>query len=139
MRQFSDRFRLPTDVVVSHAMTEPGRTAAVDEVQSDEMILDIGPATRKAYRAAILPARRLFWNGPMGLYEQAPFAEGTLDVAKSVAECEGYTVIGGGDSAAAVAAAGVDDRVSYVSTGGGASLEYLEGRRLPGLACLVAK
>ncbi len=136
MRRFSDRFRLPSDVVVSRAMTEGGHAVLVEEVGSDEMILDIGPLTRSIFREAIVPAARIFWNGPLGLYERAPFAEGTLAVARAVAECKGYTVVGGGDSAAAVAAAGVAQSVSHVSTGGGASLEYLEGRTLPGLVGL---
>ncbi len=139
MRRFTDRFRLPSDVVVSRAITEAGHAVNVEEVGSDEMILDIGPATRGIFREAIVPARRIFWNGPMGLYEQANFMAGTLAVAQAVADCQGYTVVGGGDSAAAVAASGIAERVSHVSTGGGASLEYLEGRPLPGLADLVEK
>ncbi|MDA8344485.1 MAG: phosphoglycerate kinase [Thermaerobacter sp.] len=139
MRRFSDRFRLPSDVIVSRAMTEGGHAVNVEEVGSDEMILDIGPATRRIFREAILPARRLFWNGPLGLYERDPFAEGTLAVARAVADCKGYTVVGGGDSAAAIAASGLAENVSHVSTGGGASLEYLEGRTLPGIAGLLER
>lgn len=136
MRRFSDRLHLPADVVVSRAMTESGHTVTVDDVGSDEMILDIGPATRAQYRVTIGTARRLFWNGPLGLYEQPQFAQGSLEIARAVGDCKGYTVIGGGDSAAAVAQAGVADRVAHVSTGGGASLSYLEGEELPGIAPL---
>lgn len=136
MRRFSDRLRLPQDVIVSRAITEPGHAVAVEEVGSDEMILDIGPMTRVQYRETIATAARLFWNGPLGLYEQPAFAEGSLEIARAVGECGGYTVIGGGDSAAAVSRASVADRISHVSTGGGASLAYLEGQELPGIAPL---
>ncbi len=137
MRRFHGRFHLPIDVVTTRAITEPGHAVNVEEVGSDEMIVDIGPATQAAYRDIVLGARRVFWNGPLGLYERAAFAEGTLAVAKAVAECAGYTVVGGGDSAAALAASGLSDRVGHVSTGGGASLEFLEGRLLPGIEGLV--
>ena len=133
MRRFQGRFHLPTDVVATRSITEEGHAVNVEEVSSDEMIVDIGPATQAAYRGIILAARRVFWNGPLGLYEKAPFAAGTLSVAQAVADCPGYTVVGGGDSAAALAASGLSERVGHVSTGGGASLEFLEGRRLPGI------
>lgn len=136
MRRFSDRLRLPQDVIVSRAITEPGHAVPVEEVGSDEMILDIGPTTRAQYRETVATAARLFWNGPLGLYEQPAFAEGSLEIARAVGECGGYTVIGGGDSAAAVSRASVADRISHVSTGGGASLAYLEGQELPGIAPL---
>ena len=137
MRRFQGRFHLPIDVVATRAITESGRAVNVEEVSSDEMIVDIGPATQAAYRDIVLGAKRVFWNGPLGLYERAPFAEGTLALAKAVADCRGYTVVGGGDSAAALAAAGVSDKVGHVSTGGGASLEFLEGRVLPGIEGLL--
>ena len=137
MRRFQGRFHLPIDVVATRAITDPGHPVNVEEVGEDEMIVDVGPATQAAYRDIVLGARRVFWNGPLGLYERAAFAEGTLAIARAVAQCEGYTVVGGGDSAAALAAAGVADRVGHVSTGGGASLEFLEGRVLPGIEGLL--
>ena len=97
------------------------------------MALDIGPATVEAYRRVILTAQSLFWNGPMGLFERPAFAEGSLGIARAGADCSGFTVVGGGDSLSAVQMAGVADSYSHVSTGGGASLEYLEGRPMPGI------
>ncbi len=137
MRRFQGRFHLPIDVVATRAITEDGRAVNVEEVGSDEMIVDIGPATQASYRDIVLDAQRVFWNGPLGLYERPAFAQGTLAVARAVADCRGYTVVGGGDSAAALAVAGLADKVGHVSTGGGASLEYLEGRVLPGIEGLL--
>ena len=100
------------------------------------MGLDIGPKTIATYREIIAGAKTVIWNGPMGVFEIDAFARGTIEVAKAVAEVKGITVIGGGDSIAAVAKAGVTDRITHISTGGGASLEFLGGRKLPGVVAL---
>jgi phosphoglycerate kinase len=101
------------------------------------MGLDIGPSTISAYEAAIKSARTLVWNGPMGVFEIEAFSRGTMAVAQAVAAVEGTTIIGGGDSIAAIRQAGVADKVTHISTGGGASLEFLGGRTLPGVAALA--
>ena len=100
------------------------------------MGLDIGPRTVQSYRDVIAGAKTVIWNGPMGVFEIDAFANGTLEVARAVASVKGTTVIGGGDSIAAVAKAGVTDRITHISTGGGASLEFLGGRKLPGVEAL---
>src|SRR4029077_12698627 len=115
----------------------PAETLDVgDPAIGDRMGLDIGPKTVAAYRAVIAAAKTVIWNGPMGVFEIDAFAKGTMEVARAVAEVKGTTVIGGGDSIAAVAKAGVTDRITHISTGGGASLEFLGGRVLPGVAAL---
>ena len=103
------------------------------------MGLDIGPATASAFADEIKRARIVLWNGPMGVFEMKPFAEGTLAIARALAECDGTTVVGGGDSVAAITRMGLADRIDHVSTGGGASLEFLAGDPLPGVACLEDK
>ena len=128
---------LPVDVVVASSVTaETGQVVPVAAVPNDAMILDIGPATVTAFAERIAGAGTVFWNGPMGVAERPAFARGTLGVARAVAACDGFTVVGGGDSIAALEATGLADAVSFVSTGGGASLELLEGRSLPGIAAL---
>jgi phosphoglycerate kinase len=125
---------LPEDVVVAGSLdAQSGQVVKATQVPDEAMALDIGPATVEAFRRAILPAKAVFWNGPMGLFERAPFAKGTLGVANAGADCAGFTVVGGGDSLAAVNQAGVAERYDHVSTGGGASLEYLEGSAMPGI------
>jgi phosphoglycerate kinase len=133
------RFELPVDHVVAPKLEAgaPAETLAVgDAAIGDRMGLDIGPKTIATYRDVIAGARTVIWNGPMGVFEIDTFAKGTLEVAKAVAAVKGTTVIGGGDSIAAVAKAGVTDRITHISTGGGASLEFLGGRTLPGVAAL---
>jgi phosphoglycerate kinase len=130
--------RLPVDVVVASSMeAESGSPVAVDQVKGDQLALDIGPASARAYADDIARSRTLFWNGPMGVFERPPFAAGTLAVARAVADNRlAYTVVGGGDSVAAVNQAGVADKISHVSTGGGASLEFIQGVTLPGIEAL---
>ena len=129
---------LPTDVVVAREVSEDAetRTVPADGIESGWKGLDIGPETAKTFANAVAEARTVFWNGPMGVFELAPFAAGTKAVAEAVAAASGYTVVGGGDSAAALAELGLADRVDHLSTGGGASLELLEGKTLPGVAAI---
>jgi phosphoglycerate kinase len=128
---------VPTDVVVAHSLeSESGAVVPVGTVPPDQAIFDIGPETVSQFCGRIASARTLFWNGPMGVFERAPFSAGTLAVARCVAKADAFTVVGGGDSLAAIAAAGVSDRIDHISTGGGASLEFLEGRHLPGIAAI---
>ena len=125
---------VPDDVVVGTSIDdERGDVVDVANVAGDRAIFDIGPETAARYARAITGAATVFWNGPMGVAERHPFASGTLTVARAVASSDGTTVVGGGDSIAALARAGLLQRISHVSTGGGASLELLEGRRLPGV------
>lgn len=125
---------LPQDVIVADGIGASSGTAVpIGSVPEDAMALDIGPRTVETFRQAIVNAKSLFWNGPMGLFENPAFAAGSMGVAEAGAECTGFTVVGGGDSVAAVNQAGLADRYKHVSTGGGASLEYLEGRTLPGV------
>jgi phosphoglycerate kinase len=129
---------LPRDVVAAAGIkADSGKVVTAMTVPEDLAALDIGPETVRAFAEGIGRARTIFWNGPMGVFESEPFAAGTIGVAKAVAGVPGaLTVVGGGDSVAAVHRAGVADRLSHISTGGGASLEFLEGKRLPGLAAL---
>lgn len=127
---------LPADVVVAESPeSKEGRLVPVNEVPQDQMILDIGPATVAAIRAQ-LSAKTVFWNGPAGVFERPPFAKGTLAIAQALGLCEGFTVVGGGESVEALKKAGVSEKIGHVSTGGGASLEFLAGKPLPGLAAL---
>jgi len=129
---------LPTDVVVAREVSEDAetRTVPADGIEPGWKGLDIGPETAKTFAKAVAEARTVFWNGPMGVFELAPFAAGTKAVAEAVAAASGYTVVGGGDSAAALAELGLADMVDHLSTGGGASLELLEGKTLPGVAAI---
>jgi phosphoglycerate kinase len=132
------RLLLPGDVVVADAFAEDAshRVVPAGGIEPGWRGLDIGPQAAGAYADEIAGARTVFWNGPMGVFEWEPFAAGTRKVAEAVAACEGYTVVGGGDSAAAVAQLGLADRIDHLSTGGGASLELLEGKTLPGVAAI---
>ena len=131
---------LPSDVVVAEAFDEYAEptVVSVNAIPDDRMALDIGPATAARFGAWVGRAATVLWNGPMGVFEWESFSSGTRDVAKAVASAKAFTVVGGGDSAAALAACGLENDVSHLSTGGGASLEFLEGRELPGLKALLA-
>ncbi|MEU9922841.1 phosphoglycerate kinase [Streptomyces griseoluteus] len=135
---------LPVDVVVSPEFPDlktkaPSQHTVVDadKIPADQEGLDIGPKTRELYASKLGDAKTVFWNGPMGVFEHPDYAEGTKAVAQALVDCDGFTVVGGGDSAAAVRTLGFDENAfGHISTGGGASLEYLEGKTLPGLAAL---
>jgi phosphoglycerate kinase len=130
---------LPTDIVVApkFAADSPATLVSADAIPADQMGLDIGPDSAEAFAIAIRGCKTVFWNGPMGVFEFPAFANGTKVVAQALTEVAGISVVGGGDSAAAVRALGfADSDFGYISTGGGASLEYLEGKELPGLTAL---
>ncbi len=128
---------LPSDAVAAPSLDAATGTAVrSDQVPADMMALDIGPQAAAGFADRIARARTVFWNGPMGVFEKKPFTQGTLAVAKAVAACKGLTVVGGGDSVAAVNEAGVAAQIKHISTGGGASLEFIEGKTLPGIAAL---
>ena len=131
---------LPVDVVAAAAFEQDAESKVVpaDAVPEDWLGLDIGPATRESYATRIAEAKTVFWNGPMGVFEWPRFADGTLAVARAVADADAHTVVGGGDSVRAIEEAGLADRIDWVSTGGGASLELLEGKELPGVAAIPA-
>jgi phosphoglycerate kinase len=132
------KIELPVDVVAAAAFEEEAeaRIVAAGEVPEGWLGLDIGPETRERYRDRIADAKTVFWNGPMGVFEWRRFAAGTKAVAKAVAASSAHTVVGGGDSVRAVEELGVADRIDWISTGGGASLELLEGKELPGVAAI---
>ena len=131
---------LPVDVVAASAFAPDAETQVVpyDELPAGWLGLDIGPESRRLFAEHVSRARTVFWNGPMGVFEWPPFAEGTKAVAEAVAGVDGFTVVGGADSVRALQELGLGDRVSWVSTGGGASLELLEGKELPGVAAIPA-
>jgi phosphoglycerate kinase len=138
-RERGKRLRLPVDVVIADSFDAQARVRDVDVIEIPEgwMGVDVGPATAQAYAAAVERAGTVFWNGPMGAFEIEPFSAGTRAVARAVADAPGHTVVGGGDSAAAMAQFGLADDVDWLSTGGGASLELMEGRELPGVEALM--
>jgi phosphoglycerate kinase len=141
MEEAGDRLVLPVDVVVADAMEEgaESETVAVEGIPLGKMGLDIGPETVDLFAQHISGASTIFWNGPMGVFEIDAFAKGTEGVARAVAQSGATSVVGGGDSVAAVNELGIEDRMSHISTGGGASLEYVEGKELPGIAVLPDK
>jgi phosphoglycerate kinase len=129
---------LPVDAVVADGPDSPsGRAVGIRQIADQQMGLDIGPRTVERFTGVLATAKTIVWNGPMGVFEKAPFAEGTVAVARAVAGSPAFSVIGGGDTIAAVNAAGVADRIGYISTAGGAFLEFLEGRALPGVEALT--
>jgi phosphoglycerate kinase len=139
LAESSDKIMLPADVVVAADIRADAATevVAAADIPADQKGLDVGPQTVKLFAERLADARTVFWNGPMGVFEVTPFAAGTKGVAEAVAACSGMTVVGGGDSAAAVRALGLDaDAFTHISTGGGASLEFLEGKALPGVQVL---
>jgi phosphoglycerate kinase len=142
LQKGTSKLVLPVDAVIADRFDAGAlrRTVVVDAVPASWRILDIGPGTVEQFKEHLRGARTVVWNGPMGVFEMAPFAEGTFAIARALAELSGATtIVGGGDSAAAVEQAGVAERITHISTGGGASLEFLEGRELPGVAVLQEK
>lgn len=133
------KFYLPVDFLVADAIDESARTELVtrQDMPEDQLAPDIGPATIALFRLALKNAKTIIWNGPMGVFEKAPFAAGTMAIARTMADSGAFTVVGGGDSVTAVNAAGLADEMSYISTGGGAFLELMEGKTLPGIAALT--
>lgn len=132
---------LPKDVVIADEIKEDAETEIVDidNIPQDKEALDIGPKTAKEYADIIKKAKTVVWNGPMGVFEVKVFANGTNEVAKALADSSATTIVGGGDSALAIEEAGYKDKITHVSTGGGASLEFLEGKTLPGIDCIDEK
>jgi 3-phosphoglycerate kinase len=134
-------FRLPMDHIVAREITAGVKKETIDcfPIPEDMMGLDIGPKTADSYAQIISEAKTILWNGPMGVFEIDEFASGTMKIARAVADSEAFSIIGGGDSVAAVYKAGVNDKISHISTGGGASLEYIANETLPGLEALAEK
>jgi phosphoglycerate kinase len=129
---------LPVDVTIAAAVDDAAgaQTVPVDAIPDDKMALDIGPETRRLFAERIKQAATVIWNGPLGVFEVEAFAQGTIAVAQAVAEAQAFSLIGGGDVVAAVEKAGVADKISHLSTGGGATLEFWEGKELPGIVVL---
>ena len=131
---------LPVDVVVAKSLDDPNAvTKPVGAVAEDEMILDIGPRSAQALAAVLGTAGTIVWNGPVGVFEREPFAGGTRAIAKAIAESKAFSIAGGGDTVAAINKYGIADRIGYISTAGGAFLEFLEGKTLPAVAALEAR
>ena len=142
-REIMNRTRvpLPTDVVVADRVSETAniRTSPVSDVRENEMVLDIGPETAAALARELVAAKTIIWNGPLGVFEMAPFAQGTRVLAEAIARSNAFSIAGGGDTLAAIELFGVTDQISYISTGGGAFLEFVEGKTLPAVAALAAR
>jgi phosphoglycerate kinase len=136
MAEAGSKLMLPVDHVVAAELKAGVNTQVVDRVPDGMMGLDIGPKTIEAFEKVIAGAKTVIWNGPMGVFEMPPFDKGTVALAKAVAASGAISVVGGGDSEKAIKSAGVSDKISHISTGGGASLEFLGGIELPGVAAL---
>lgn len=134
----SNKLHIPVDVVVTKEVKDraPSRTVAVGQVEPDDYIVDIGPDTVKLYQEVLAGAKTVLWNGPMGVFEMESFAMGTFQLARVVAEGSAYSVLGGGETISAITQLGLEDKISFISTGGGAMLEFLEGKVLPGIEAL---
>jgi len=130
---------LPTDVVVTRSLEDQGTVKAVDRVEDGDIILDIGPETARTLALMLANAATIVWNGPLGLFEKEPFAKGTRTIAEAIANSEAYSIAGGGDTVAAINRFGVGGKIDYISTAGGAFLEFLEGKTLPAVAALEAR
>ena len=132
------KFILPSDHIAAERMDVQAKKEIVksEKIPSDWICLDIGPETVKIFSEEIKSARTIVWNGPMGVFEMEPFSQGTFAIAKAIADSSAFSIVGGGDSVAAVNKAGVAEKISHISTGGGASLEFLEGKKLPGIEAL---
>lgn len=137
-KQAGIKIHLPVDAVVAASIDEAaGHVVSVTAVSGDEMILDIGPETSRSFAGVVSTARMVVWNGPMGVFEKPAFSQGTIAVAQALAASQAVSIVGGGDSAAAIEQAGMAEQITHISTGGGASLEFLEGKQLPGVAALT--
>jgi phosphoglycerate kinase len=138
LNRAGDKIALPVDTLITDELSDSAKTEVViaNAIPADKMGADIGPETRKLFTEIIKSAKTVVWNGPMGVFEMTPFAEGTRCIAETMAEADAITIVGGGDSAAAVEQMGFADKMSHISTGGGASLEFLAGDVLPGVAVL---
>jgi phosphoglycerate kinase len=139
MKDAGDKLLLPVDHVVVSELQQGAAFDVVETIPDGKMAVDIGPQTIERYSAVIAKAKTIIWNGPMGVFEKPPFDKGTVALAKAVAASGAVSVVGGGDSEKAIKAAGVADKISHISTGGGASLEFLSGIELPGVAALTEK
>jgi phosphoglycerate kinase len=139
MARAGEKLHLPQDHVVATELKEGADSQVVQDIPDNMLALDIGPKTVEAYSAIIAKAKTIIWNGPMGVFEKPPFDKGTVAIAKAVADSGAVSVVGGGDSEKAVKSAGVSNKISHISTGGGASLEFLSGIELPGVAALTGK
>ncbi len=139
--QVGVKLLLPIDAVIADrfAADADQRTVKVDSIGAEWMVMDIGPRTAENFAAALAGVKTVVWNGPMGVFEMAEFAQGTQAMAEAIAKTDAVSIVGGGDSVAALKKTGLADRISHISTGGGASLEFLEGKILPGIAALADK
>jgi phosphoglycerate kinase len=139
MARSGDKLVLPSDHVVADEFKQGAAHQTVQQIPDDKIAVDIGPKTIEQYNGVVMSSRTIIWNGPMGVFEMPPFDTGTVALAKAVAQSDAISVVGGGDSEKAIKSAGVADRISHISTGGGASLEFLSGIELPGVAALSDK